>query len=288
MTDASQWRLHLARQLAPVYAAHPHVQAIILGGSAAAGYADRYSDIEIGVFWDRPPSDDERQELAAHAGGDQLTLDPYDLEQDVGIEDYYVDQANIDLVHRTVAGTDRLIADVLDQFDSTLHKQTLIHALRHAVPLRDAPMLTQWHQRTDTYPDALRRAVVDHQLRFKPWWSVEVLAERQSLIIVNYALCMVADRLLAALGAINRQYYAGNKWLPQSVARLKLAPPMFGDRLTQCFTGTVGDRVAMAAALVEETFDLAEQQVPDLDIAAHRATFRTRRLPVDRLPERLS
>jgi hypothetical protein len=30
-------------------------------GSTAHGHADRYSDIEIGVFWNRAPTDDERR-----------------------------------------------------------------------------------------------------------------------------------------------------------------------------------------------------------------------------------
>lgn len=284
MNDASQWRLQLARQLAPLYADQSNVRAVILGGSAAEGHADRYSDVELGVFWLYPPSDDDRRQVAQRAGGVQLTLDAYDTQQDVGIEDYYVDQVNIDLVHRTVAGTDRLIGEVVDRYDATLHKQTLIHALRHAVPLLDDPILATWRQRTDHYPDALVRAVVDEQLRFKPWRSVEVLAERNSLIIVNYALCMVTERLVAALMALNRQYYAGLKWLPRRVAALALAPRDLEARLAQCFHGDVRERVRVAATLVDDTFDLAARAIPELDVETRRAAFHERRSPVDTWP----
>ena len=60
MNAASQWRHNLAHPLAPIYAANPHVAAVLLGGSTARGHADRYSDIELGVFWHQPPTDAER------------------------------------------------------------------------------------------------------------------------------------------------------------------------------------------------------------------------------------
>lgn len=51
MNDASQWRYKLAQQVAPIYAANPHVAAVLVGGSTARGHAGRFSDIELGVFW---------------------------------------------------------------------------------------------------------------------------------------------------------------------------------------------------------------------------------------------
>ncbi len=32
MNEASKWRLELARKVAPIIAANPHVQAVMLGG----------------------------------------------------------------------------------------------------------------------------------------------------------------------------------------------------------------------------------------------------------------
>lgn len=50
----------------------------MLAGSASRGCADRYSDIEMGVFWDGPPSDEERMAHIEPAGGMFWELDPYD------------------------------------------------------------------------------------------------------------------------------------------------------------------------------------------------------------------
>ena len=56
MTDASDWRLDLARQIAPIYAADPRVEAIAAAGSVGRGCADRWSDVEIGIYWSDEPS----------------------------------------------------------------------------------------------------------------------------------------------------------------------------------------------------------------------------------------
>jgi hypothetical protein len=47
----SQWRKELVKQAAGIYQLNPHVDAVILGGSTARNHADKFSDIEIGVFW---------------------------------------------------------------------------------------------------------------------------------------------------------------------------------------------------------------------------------------------
>src|SRR5947209_2177409 len=78
MNAASQWRLALAQHVAGAYAANPNVAAVIIGGSVARGHSDRYSDIEVGVFWRQPPTDEERRSAAEATGGEVHRLYPYD------------------------------------------------------------------------------------------------------------------------------------------------------------------------------------------------------------------
>ena len=55
MNNASKWRLELVSPIASLYAKNLKVAAVIVSGSTARGHADKYSDIEIGVFWKEPP-----------------------------------------------------------------------------------------------------------------------------------------------------------------------------------------------------------------------------------------
>ena len=86
MTPASAARRAAAERIAPVYAANPKVAAVILAGSTARGHADRFSDIELGVFWHEPPTDDERLAAIEQAGGELETV--YPLEDDAWYDDW--------------------------------------------------------------------------------------------------------------------------------------------------------------------------------------------------------
>lgn len=58
-SEASRLLLALARRNARVYAAHPDARAIIVTGSAAEGVSDFSSDLDMILYYDRLPSEDE-------------------------------------------------------------------------------------------------------------------------------------------------------------------------------------------------------------------------------------
>lgn len=68
MTDATQWRLDLARRTGAAYAADPAVAAVYVAGSVARGWADQYSDVELDVYWHEPPGDAQRVQAVERAG----------------------------------------------------------------------------------------------------------------------------------------------------------------------------------------------------------------------------
>lgn len=88
MNEASQWRFALAQQIAKGYAANPKAQVIMVAGSTGRGSADRYSDLEIDVYWSAPPTDAERRAAAEGSGGVLLSL--YDYEEDEWAEEISV------------------------------------------------------------------------------------------------------------------------------------------------------------------------------------------------------
>jgi predicted nucleotidyltransferase len=281
MNAASEWRRTYAQRLATVYTKNPRVQAVLLGGSAARGFADRYSDIELGVMWNGAPTDAERIQVIEQADGFDWNLDTYNAAADVWIEDYTVHGVTIDVVHRTTESTQRLISDVVQRHDITPFKQVLVAAIRDAVPFHGIEIVQRWQKELQPYPDALMVSMVDHYLQFNPWWSVEVFAERGEFVLVPQILCVASDRLVAGLTAINRLYYPGSKWLLNLLASLSLAPPQFAERLHQCFRADPTDGVHFMAQLIEDTFDIAEAHVPSIDWSTRRELFRRCRLPID-------
>jgi predicted nucleotidyltransferase len=67
VTEAARWRRQMVRPVLDRYAAVDGVDAVMLGGSTARGDADRWSDVEVGVFWRRAPTTAERLAVARAA-----------------------------------------------------------------------------------------------------------------------------------------------------------------------------------------------------------------------------
>ena len=94
------------------------------------------------------------------------------------------------------------------------------------------------------------------------------------------AYAWVADahrRLLHALLAANRVYFFGFKRLDAVEARLPLAPPRLAERIRETYEdpAAMGERVR---ALAEETYDVVEHAVPNVDVDRLREILRYRRL----------
>ena len=92
--------LKLAGTIARIYADNPKVRAVIAGGSVSRGYADKYSDVEIGVFWDSQPSDKERKDAALRIGGEVWKFDPYLRWQGEGASRLVRDPDRVDALSR--------------------------------------------------------------------------------------------------------------------------------------------------------------------------------------------
>ncbi len=121
----------MAQRLASIYTENPDVKAIIVGGSMARGFADKYSDLEIGFFWSKPPSDKDRKTAIEQMGGDLWSFTSYDLDKSapvgehVGLNEIVIDSqiysgtAFIDSKHFTVEGMETWLSDVTDDLDTT-------------------------------------------------------------------------------------------------------------------------------------------------------------------------
>ena len=90
MNEASQWRHGLAQQLAAHYSANPKVTAVSLGGSVSQGFADRFSDIDLTIFWTASPTKKERREIIKRARGRRWELVPYNVEEGCWSEQFEV------------------------------------------------------------------------------------------------------------------------------------------------------------------------------------------------------
>ncbi len=73
----------LAKHVSDSYRESGKVAAVLIGGSVALGIDDKFSDIDLLVFWVRPPSEVDRERAVIRSGGqaDILWVDPPTDEQ---------------------------------------------------------------------------------------------------------------------------------------------------------------------------------------------------------------
>ena len=134
----------LRRRVAAAYSTNSHVAAAIVGGSVSRGHADRFSDIEVGVFWHQPPTDAERLASAEATGGDVQRIYPYEPEEEVWEDNLFLGHVAagqrstgvlVEVVHNTTEFIERMLDDVLVHYDPSEFKQNLMAAFIHAVPV---------------------------------------------------------------------------------------------------------------------------------------------------------
>jgi Nucleotidyltransferase domain len=291
MNEASAGRFALAQQLAPHYDASPKVAAVAVAGTVARGDADRFSDIDLAVFWSHAPTEQERRAIIKRAGGRQVQLFPYNRDEACWSETYEVGGVTIDVRHAEVQAIERILAEVLEHWNPSLSRQQHLAALLTALPLSDpSSVLTHWQSRATAYPRGLSLAMVRAHLRFRPAWEQEKLAECGELLALYESFCIVEKQILLVLMGLNRIYYPGWQRVDRLMAEMRIAPFTLAPRLKQLFGIVSIDPLSSAYQLhdlVEETFRLVETHLRELDTAQARARFQERRQTWEDVPNGL-
>jgi hypothetical protein len=228
----------------------------------------------LGVFWEGFPTDDERRLGAERAGGTERQAPPYNERIEAWEEEYRIHGLKIDLGHFEVATVERILADVLLRSDPALSKQTTVAALLRALPLHGEDRLQAWQARAAAYPAELARAMVREHLSFTPFWISAMFAERDEWLLLRHNLGGLVRQVLLVLLGLNRVYYPGHKWVNRLVEELTLAPRDLPLRLRAIVSEDLQRAVPLLGEVIEETFDLVERHMPEVETAAARSRFR--------------
>ena len=279
----SQWRKELVKQAARIYQANPHVDAVILGGSTARNHADRFSDIEIGVFWRQPPTDKERDEMANQTGGDVLRLYPYDEQEQVWSDDLMLgrkssEEANsgvlVEIVHYTKNFIEDTLEQVLVRHNPDELKQNLISGILDGLPLKTSNSLERWKTQATNYPDGLAIAVVRRHAQIDHFMRWRMLLHRGPNMMMLYnSFVQVEEKILHVLLGLNKVYYFGFKWLDVVVNRMSVKPSNLVHRLQEVYILPPEDGAKSIVKLVDEAYDLIEQRMPEVDVKWLRRVF---------------
>ncbi len=276
-----------------MYAGHPDVGAVLLGGSTARGEAARDSDIDLGVFWMRLAPEEERRELLRRAGGSLRRSVPNHLRFQAGVPRQLgcieiaeftpnPDEAlriELDLEHETVAGTERSLALVMQEGDASLELQELVAVIQEGLPLHGHDLLDRWREKSKDYPDALAvKMVTDNLLGIGALLLAQFgWVQTQDWLCLQDGFLKVGRRLLLCLMGLNRVWaFTDNpnfKGLKPFTERLELKPDRFADRLGESMQSSARNGIRGFADLSEEVLELVDMHMPSVETQRERAAL---------------
>ena len=265
-------RVAVAETMAPAYAANDGVAAVLLAGSVARGLADGRSDVEVDVYWHRPPTDEERRAVVDDAGWEWVYAEVDEHEWADGVR---LDGVKVDVSQFTTATIDGYLA-ALRTGDTEPELQVRATALEDGRALAGHERIEAWRRRLAPYPEPLGLAMLDDALPPRPVERLEMLRDRDDPVLLTRDLVEGVHGLLDALFAVNRRYvpHPFHKWLAFECSRLVLAPRDLEARIRAVLAAPMAG-VPDFVRLTHETLDLVEEHVPAYDVATARADFGT-------------
>jgi len=229
MNAASQWRFKIAERVALIYAENQKVAAVIVGGSTARGHADRYSDVEISVFWHQLPTEADRKIVVEQSGADLIRLYPYFEDEQVWCDDFMIGRSEpdqpksgllVEVAHHIVDMIDTILKQVIQEYNPDAQKLNLIAGVVDGISISGSDLLTQWKNQAKAYPRELSLAVIRRHAQIDHFWRWQMWLERGDYRILMYqSFVEVQKKLLHMLLGLNCQFYFGFKWLDVVIAR---------------------------------------------------------------------
>jgi hypothetical protein len=279
MTPESEYLLSLAKHNLQPYLALPQIRAAMITGSAALGLSDRYSDIDMMIYYDTLPGDDELTAARLHNSGEVIWRVDNRAEGEL-MESYRVQGVECQIAHATIAAWKRDMAIVLEQHEVNTPLHKALSGTLEGVPLYGAELIDAWKAKIADYPPALAQAMVEQHLQFFPLWNLqEALAARDAVLWCYQILTEAAYNLLAILAGLNRLYFTSFQFkrLHHFAAQLAIKPTAFAARLDRLFSAPPAQAALDLKALVDETLDLIALHMPQVEVTSVKQRLDRRR-----------
>lgn len=275
--------MRAAARIDAAYGRAPRLAALTVAGSVGEGTADRWSDLELDCYWLGAPTDADRREVIARAGGALRSWWDYDEGDGEWSEDYLLGDLPVTVSNFTVARTEAILADVVDRADVDPVAHMRLAAIQRCRPLRGAALVEEWRGRAARYPDRLVDAVVERALdpRILAGWAArDALVERGDAVALHALLAGIERSVLDTCLALNRIYrpHRVPKWQHRLLASLSVAPAQLGELLDAMWAQDRRAGLDAAARALEGTLALAERH-SSADVASFREALREQRCP---------
>lgn len=239
------------------------------------------------VLWSTPPTDQERGDVVAAAGGDLHWLWPYDQASELWEDAYFMGRDETDhaksgclleVSHCLVPSVIARIEQVIGRSQADEDLLNLMAGIVDGHILVGAELIGPWKDRIVSYPDALQRAVLERYGIIDHFWRWEMYLTRGSNLPELYGMfTSILHHVVHLVLAVNRRYFGGWKWLASMMEPCLLIPDRFMERANTLYRVSPQEGAALLAALVDDTFDLVERHVTEVDVRTMRDVFHWQR-----------
>lgn len=265
-TDASRWRIELARELFRYYADRDGIRMAVLSGSPSRGLSDEYSDLDVIVFWDaidtewldaNPLSEVECERKYFRKMG----------AEDVYLESYYFDELKVDFGHMTMAVWKETVDGVLERHDTDPESLGAIAGFLSSLPLHGGSSVGDWKERLSHYPDELALKVVRrHRRLFVPGYLLNQAHGRGDVLAYYDGLCLMFKNLLSILAGLNRMYFSAEepRWIAYYLERMAIKPADTWERMRRALASGPEEGVVILEGLTDDVLALIEKHMPAL------------------------
>jgi len=268
--ECAKGGMALARFVGEAYTRLSDEGVVAVGGSVGRGDADRYSDVEIFVFWPTLPAPEIRRELIDSLGGTLWTMDrDGETMEHFGVGELQVGNTVVDGIsmvsvrHLLFANVEAAIDRVFVYCATDPEDHAFLAVIRDAVPLEDSNLWASWQSRIADYPGELVRAVVRENIDFGPWFVPQAFIAREDRLVLHAHMHTIERKLLKILAALNRSLVAfpSGKWARRGDALLSISPDNLRGRLEACYGPDLAAGWSTMRELMMETLDLVESRL---------------------------
>ncbi|KPV54024.1 hypothetical protein SE17_06195 [Kouleothrix aurantiaca] len=269
MTDKNTLSRALASNLAQLFAEHPAVEAVALGGSHSAFASDAQSDIDLYVYTRAEITLAERQSMIERAGGATRANIGMDF-WGPGDEWFHrVTGIEIDSMYFDCAWMEGQIARVLDEHQASMGYSTCFwRTVRQSQPLFDRNGWFRGLQQRSRaeYPPELQRNIIalNHPVlrNVIPSYFQQIAkaVQRQDRVSVNHRVAALLASYFDVIFAVNRVLHPGEKrLLAFAAAECHTLPLEMAADLHAVLDGGP-DIVARITTLLDQLDDLLERE----------------------------
>lgn len=271
-------RLEVAEGILLTYEKYSNALAGFVFGSVGYGFADKYSDLEIGIIWKEIPQEDELKEICLKIKGTSWVYEGLH-EQKLSTGDAYrVDGLKVEPAHWSSETLESIIKEVVVDCNTMKNgwlyeRQATLAMLQRGKVVFGVKVLSELRVKIIEYPARLSEKMVEINIETGNLQILKMLAEREETPLLQFNLVNGINRFYALIYGLNKIYHPSFKWNHYFLSECPLKPENFTQRINKLFQSDLIEAVAVYQSIVEDLFLLVENHMPQVNVNQNREQF---------------